>query len=353
MLTKRFPLTISRGTITGSTNVLFRIEHDGIVGYGEMAENDVSGDTPESSELAAESWRSYLADRSPTDLQRINHDLGPVGHHGAAVRAALDLACYDWLGKRADLPVWKLLGVDRQRCVATSLTVGINPPEIAAARTEEVLARTRALVLKVKLGQPAGYEADQEMFVAVQQAAKHTKEVTGIEPQWRVDANGGWTLETAKTMIPWLADRNVTYVEQPLAQGDEESLRALYLHSELPIFADESVRTARDVADLADRIHGVNLKLMKCGGISGALAIIHTARAHGLQLMIGCMGESSLAISAGAAIGGLVDHLDLDSHFNLVDDPFVGADFIDGRVVPNDAVGLGVTRRSDSAKVAQ
>ncbi len=146
-------------------------------------------------------------------------------------------------------------------------------------------------------------------------------------------------------MIAWLADRGVTYVEQPLAEADHDNLLRLYRSSELPLYADESIHTSNDVAALADRVHGVNLKLMKCGGITGAMEIIHTAKAHGLGVMIGCMGESTLAISAGAAIGGFADHLDLDSHLNLIDDPFTGAHYEDGRVFPNNCPGLGVQRK--------
>ncbi len=350
-LTKRYPLTISRETITGATCVIVTVTHDGITGLGEMSPSDVTGDTPETAVAFVDQWRDALSGLAPFHMQRISEMFGPLGN-GSAIRAAIDMACYDWLGKRAGLSVWQLLGVDRDRCVPTSLTIGINPVDVVEQRTEEVLVRTGARVLKVKLGQPGGYEADQDMFEAARRGARKAVAATGVAPQWRVDANGGWKLDVAQKMIPWLADRMVTYVEQPLAEGDEDNLRSLFMHSELPIFADESIRTSSDVADLADRIHGVNLKLMKCGGISGALAIIHTARAHGLQLMIGCMGESSLAISAGAAIGGLVDHLDLDSHLNLVYDPFVGADFIDGRVVPNDRPGLGVERKKATVENA-
>ncbi len=340
-LVKIHPLTISRGTIYGSTNVLVTVEHEGIFGLGEMAPSDVTGDTSESAEAAVAEWNVALVDLAPTELQRTEQILGLVGRQGSAMRAALDMACWDWMGKRADLPVWRLLGMDRDRAVPTSLTIGMDSVEVIRAKVPEILARTGAKVLKVKLGSPEGFEADQAMFAAAQEAAT----AAGFRPSWRVDANGGWHALVAQEMIPWLADRGVSYVEQPLAEGDEDALVGLYRNSELPIFADESIRNAADVACFADRIHGVNLKLMKCGGISGALPIIHTARAHGLQVMIGCMGESSLAISAGAALGGLADHLDLDSHLNLRNDPFVGAALVDGRVVPNDLPGLGVVRR--------
>jgi L-Ala-D/L-Glu epimerase len=338
-LVKRHPLTISRGTSAGSTNVVVSVEHEGVVGIGEMAPSEVTEDSAASAESSVAEWVSVLEPLHPTDTQRIESLLGPVGRTGSAIRAALDMACFDWLGKRADLPVWRILGLDPTRIVPTSLTIGINPTEVIRERVPEILTRTKARVLKVKLGQPAGIEADQAMFTVVQESARS---VDVAEPAWRVDANCGWTLADAKTMIPWLADRGVTYVEQPLAEGDDDSLLSLFRSSELPIYADESIHSASDVANLADRLHGVNLKLMKCGGITGALRIINTARAHGLSVMIGCMGESSLAISAGAQIGSLCDHIDLDSHLNLLNDPFVGATYTDGRVLPNDLAGLGV-----------
>ncbi len=338
-LTKRHPLTISRGTTSGSTNVVISIQHDSIVGLGEMAPSEVTGDTAESAEAAVTSWSDALCDVSPTDLQRIESILGPVPLVESAVRAALDMACFDWIGKRAQLPVWKLLGLDPLRIVPTSVTIGMNPLDVIRERVPEILSRTQAKVVKVKLGHAHGIESDQAMFDAVQIAAGN---VAIAEPAWRVDANCGWSLDDARTMIPWLAGRGVTYVEQPLAERDTDAMLSLFRSSELPIFADESIHGASDVANLADRIHGVNLKLMKCGGISGALQIIHTARAHGLSVMIGCMGESSLAISAGAQIASLCDHVDLDSHLNLLDDPFDGLTYLEGRVTPNDQPGLGV-----------
>ncbi len=338
VLTKRHALTISRGTMAGSTNVVVEVSHDGIVGIGEMAPSDVTGDSAEDTEVTLERWGPLLAPVAPVERQRIatllEHD-----DAGSAVRAALDMALYDWLGKRAGLPVWQLLGGDAGRIVPTSLTVGINPPDVVREVVPEILHRTGAMVLKVKLGQPAGLDADREMFAAAQESARATADRPVV---WRVDANGGWDVEGALAMDRWLADRGVELVEQPLPQGHEHELPALHRGSSLPIVADESVRTSADVAALADRVDGVNLKLMKCGGLDEALRIIHTARAHGLSVMIGCMGESSLAIGAGAQLAPFVDHLDLDSHLNLLDDPFDGPTFADGVVRPSDRPGLGV-----------
>jgi L-Ala-D/L-Glu epimerase len=334
-LTKRHPLTISRGTITGSVNVVVSVEHDGFVGMGEMAPSEVTNDSAEQAEALLAGWSADLEGVQPNEFDRME---ALVGNAGPATRAALDMACHDWLGKKAGMPLWQLLGVNRDRAMPTSLTIGIDAEDVIRPKVAEILQRTDARILKVKLGQPAGIEADQAMFAIVQEAAAKI----GATPTWRVDANCGWTVESARTIVPWLESRGVDMIEQPLPQGEEEYLGAVRSIAHVPVFLDESIRTSADVARYAPLVDGVNLKLMKCGGIREALRIIHTARAHGLQVMIGCMGESSLAISGGAQLGGLVDAIDLDSHLNLIDDPFEGAAFVDGRVVVNDRPGLGV-----------
>ena len=343
VLTKRHALTISRGTSTGSTNIVLRVDDERWSGFGEMAPSEVTCDSAEATEEAVARWSPILADVGAWELDRaralLANDLA-----GSATFAALDLAMHDWIGTRADLPLWKMWGGDLGRVPPTSLTIGINPPAVVRELVPEILTRTGAVVLKVKLGQPAGLDADRDMFVAAQEAALDV----GRPVAWRVDANGGWTPPGAAEMIPWLAARGVSLVEQPLAQGDEDALPALYAVSPVPLFGDESIRDAHDVARFADRYHGVNLKLMKCGGLAEARRIIATARAHRLQVMIGCMGESSLAISAGAQLAPFVDHLDLDSHLNLLDDPFDGATMSAGTLCPTDRAGLGVRPKGQS-----
>ena len=157
-----------------------------------------------------------------------------------------------------------------------------------------------------------------------------------------IDANGGWNLEDAIEMSHWLADLGVEYLEQPLARGDEERLEKLKQDSPLPIFADESCFTSRDIPGLVNRVDGINIKLMKAGGLTEAMRMIHTARAHDLQVMFGCYSDTVLANSAAAQLSPLADYLDLDSHLNLIDDPFIGAGLINGRLIPSDAPGLGV-----------
>lgn len=336
---KRFPLTISRGTTAQTVNVWVRVEADGVEGWGEASPFGI-GDDRQSTEAILEDLaraKSLVEPFHPLERERIEHALIAAGVRSAA-RAALDGALWDWLGKRTGLPVWRILGLSREAIVPTSVTIGINPPEVARQRTRDWLELTHARALKIKLGNPAGIEADQAMMEAILQEVP-----TGVA--LRVDANGGWNRQDAITMCRWLAERNVDYVEQPLPRGAEDDLPTLYRESPLPIFVDESCFDKRDVVKLADRVHGINIKLMKCGGLSEAIRMVHTARALGLQVMYGCYSDSSLSISAACQIAPLADHLDLDSHLNLIDDPFVGAELVEGRILPNEAPGFGVRMR--------
>jgi L-alanine-DL-glutamate epimerase-like enolase superfamily enzyme len=338
-LTKRYALTISRGTSAGTENLQVAVEQEGVTGIGEMAPTS-GGAVAETAATAAtdlDRWSRLLAGINPWEMQRIEAILD-AHESGRAARAALDCALHDWQGKRLGLPVWKMLGLDRNQIPPTSVTIGIEPPAVLRERVPEILARTGAQYLKVKLGSPAGIETDQEIFATVQEAAP-------VPVGWRVDANGGWSVEAARTMLRWLATRDVEFVEQPLLRGQEADLPALYRDRPLPIFVDESVYVAADIPPLADHIDGVNLKLMKCGGLREGLRVIHTARAHGLMVMMGCMSESSLAITAAAHLSPLADALDLDSHLNLLPDPYRGALLVEGRIVPGEEPGLGVSLR--------
>lgn len=342
-LEKITPLRISRGVSGNSVNLIVTVEHEGITGWGELAPNGVSGDKVETGELDVAALHPELATLAPWELERVEgvlselrsaaHGLDGVGS-GGGIKAAIEMACHDWLGKKLGVPVWKLLGLDLSKTVETSVTVGIQSPEEAATQTRDWHTRTGARVLKIKLGSPEGIDADQTMFAAIQEAARP-------DAIFRVDANGGWSVAQAQVMIPWLAARGVEYVEQPLAQDNEDGLPHLR-PAPIPIFVDETIRVATDVPRFAHVVDGVNVKLMKCGGLREALRIVAVAKAHGLKTMLGCMGETSLAITAGAQIGAAFDHLDLDSHLNLKNDPFVGARWTGGKVVPTDAPGLGV-----------
>jgi L-alanine-DL-glutamate epimerase-like enolase superfamily enzyme len=340
---KRFALTISRGTTAQTTNIWVRIEHDGIEGWGEASPFSVGGQ-PQTTEAIARSLQAIaplLRALSPLEHQRIDRLMTETRLPSAAC-AALDLALHDWVGKRANLPLWQLWGLDRERIVPTSVTIGISSPQDAKQRVLNWLGKgtiaaplQEIQALKVKLGNPDGIAADKAMLLAVKEAAPHISQIS-------VDANGGWSVDTALKMSFWLADQGVTYIEQPLPKGQEADLAKLYYQSPLPIFVDESCFTSRDIPMLIDRVHGINIKLLKSGGLTEALRMIHTAKAFELKVMFGCYSDSSLLNTALAHLSPLADHLDLDSHLNLLDDPFVGAVLENGRVVPNNQPGLGV-----------
>jgi len=231
--------------------------------------------------------------------------------------AGLDIALWDWTAKKAQLPLYQLLGFPKPT-QPTSVTIGINPPEVVKERVPLLLDGTTVQSLKIKLGAPEGLEADKAMFEQVVKS---------------LDANGGWDLEKAIHMSQWLAERGVSYIEQPLKEGAEEQLPALYKASVLPIYVDESCRFAENIPHWAQAVHGVNFKLMKCGGITEALRIIATAKAFGLKTMVGCMSESSISIAAAAALSGVLDHIDL-------------APLINGITLPSDRAGHGAKLKS-------
>ncbi len=338
---KQFALTISRATSAQSTNVWLRLEHDYIEGWGEGSPFSLGDASQTTADIvsALEQIAPALEPLTPFDRQEIERILAEKQVLSAA-RTAIDLALHDWMGKRVGLPLWRLWGLNRDRIVPTSATIGISSPDAARARMRHWLQRAPFRAVKVKLGSPAGVEADRAMLLAVLEEVPQGAKLS-------VDANGGWSLEDALSMSHWLADRGVTYIEQPLVRGQEKDLSVLYRESPLPIFVDESCCTSQDILFLADKVHGINIKLMKAGGLSEALRMVHMAKACGLQIMFGCYSDSAIANTAASHLAPFADHLDLDSHLNLKDDPFIGANLESGCLRPNDLPGLGVHRASD------
>lgn len=331
-LEKRYPLMISRGVSTGSINLFVEVTDGVHTGIGECAPGAGFDDTMAS--IIEPKLRALSFEISDQSSIRQVYRLAREREIEAPAIAGLDVALWDLCGKQAGMPLYRLFGLAKPN-VPSSVTIGINPPDVIRERVPEILSRTGAKALKVKLGCPDGLDRDQENFEAALGASKP------FRVKIRVDANGGWTVDGALKMMRWLADRGCDYVEQPLPRGSEPDLPRLFDSRPLPIFVDESVHFASDVPSLAPFVDGVNLKLMKTGGLTEALDLVAVARAHGLQTMIGCMGESSVAISAGASIGALFDHIDLDSQLNLAPDPAVGAQMIDGVVTPPELPGHG------------
>lgn len=329
-LRKRYPLKISRGVTFGSENLYIRLTQDGIEGWGEAAPG---GQYDEELLLGQEdALRELFEAQNWTHLSEIIAE-GRRRAIPAPALAALDIAWWDLRARRCGEPLTRFFGLSLPT-EPTSVTIGINPPEVIRERVPEILQRTGGRALKIKLGNPEGIEADQAAYAVARECA------APFAVRLRVDANGGWSLADARAMMAWLAERDCDYVEQPLAEGQEEDLKGL-ADRPLPIFVDESCHVAADVDRVARLVDGVNLKLMKSGGILEGLKLLARARAHGLQTMIGCMGESSISISAAASISGLIDHIDLDSQLNLDPDPAVGAAMVNGVVVPPATPGHG------------
>ena len=337
-LEKRVPLTVSYGTQTHSTVIWFRWQEEGIEGWGETTPFAV-GEIDQSLEsILAElsSARTWLGSASAWERHSIETRLRKEAAPSALI-AGITLALLDWMGKRLGQPVWRLLGLAGEIGPVTSVTVGISSPEMAVKRIRDWRAVGDVRAFKVKLGSPAGIAADQAMFGAVR---------AEVPTHFRlsVDANGGWSVEDAQAMSVWLADRGVDHLEQPLARGQESMLPAVRKVSPLPIIVDESIFDSRDIPSLVGRVDGINIKLMKCGGIDEALRTVAAARAHGMQLLVGCYGNTALANCAAATLGPLVDYLDLDSHLNLKDDPFNGAQMLEGRLALPAGAGFGISR---------
>ena len=348
-LHKRFPLVISRGVSGDSDNLFVEINDNGARGQGEMAPGAMQG------AATAAAGQAALTQFIARENKLARDDKSPAGAQpGIAIAqvyararesavppcalAALDVALWDRLARIAGLPLYRLRGFARARA-PTSVTLGISPPEIVRERIPQLLA-AGARAIKVKLGSPDGADVDREMFAQVMESLR------GRAIPVRVDANGGWDVAQSRAMMKWLAARGADYVEQPLARGRENDLPAVGRNRPLPVFVDESCCFAADIPNWAHAVDGVNIKLMKCGGITGALHIIAVARAFNLKTMLGCMSETSMAIAAAAALAGEVDYVDLDSHLNLEPDPCTGAQFINGVVTPSETPGHGATLRA-------
>jgi len=331
-LKKKHPLQISRGIHSKSQNLFVEIIKDGITGWGESAPGKTEG-ASNADEVEKELLKLIDTGIGSLSIYEIFQRSKELNIPPCAF-AAIDIALWDWKAKKAGLPLNNLLGLPTPS-TPTSLTVGINPPEIIKERVEMLISNSQIKALKIKLGSPDGIDYDKAIYSQVLESTK--KSNISI----RVDANGGWSLDEAKLMMKWLAERQAEYIEQPLVEGEEDKLKYLFKSRPLPIFIDESCRFSEDVARHFEYVDGVNLKLMKCGGITEALRILNVAKSFNLKTMIGCMSESSISISAGASISGIIDYVDLDSHYNLDPDPSEGATMIDGITMNDNKPGHG------------
>jgi L-Ala-D/L-Glu epimerase len=311
---------ISRESADTADVVQVEIRHDGHVGHGEGAPIERYGESAESAVAYIEANAEALGD-DPWALDAIDERLP---REQFAARSAIDAALHDLQGKIAGVPVWRLLGL-RRLGPPTSWTIWLGDPDDMARRAEKV--GQRFLRLKLKLGARDGLDVERVRAV---------RSVTDVPLQ--VDVNEYWSLDEALDALPQLAALGVEYCEQPLPAGSGGELKS----SPIPIYLDEDCHTLADVASCAERAHGINIKLAKSGGIREAVRMAHAARALGLGVMLGCMLESGLGISAAAQIASLCDHVDLDGNLLLAHDPWPGVELVDGVQVPSEQPGLGV-----------
>ncbi|MEK6767356.1 MAG: dipeptide epimerase [Gemmatimonadota bacterium] len=323
------PFGIARGTQSSYRVVWVRLtDDDGVEGWGEADPSSYYGETADTV-VAALQRLAPLLPEDPFALEEAEGRLAASLKGNAAARVALSAALHDLVGKRLGVPLWKLWGLDPAKAPASSFTIGIDAPDVIKAKVREASPYG---ILKIKVGTPD----DERILRAV-------REVT--DKPIRVDANCGWTAKQAIARLPLLREMGVELIEQPLPPEDLDGLAQVRRASPLPIIADESCRTAADIPRLAGAVDGINIKLAKCGSLREALRMIAVARAHSMMVMVGCMIETSLGITAAAHFTPLVDVVDLDGAALLKRDPFTGASIAGGRVTLPTGPGLGVTKR--------
>lgn len=306
------PFTIARGTTTSTSNVVVTISDGTYEGVGAAAPSARYGETVETVETVLPDLLDVVEDvGDPHCLDRIEREIDETVRRNPAAKAAIDIALHDLVCKRLDVPLYRYLGLDPDEAVSTSYTVGIADTEVMAERAKTVVDEGFP-VLKVKLGT----DRDRAIMDAVRSAVP--------EARIRVDANEAWRPREAVRTMEDLAAYDIEFVEQPVAADNPAGMRFVHERAPLPVAADESCVTLEDVPAIAEYADIANLKLMKCGGLRPAVRMVHTARAHGLSVMLGCMLETNATIAAGAHLAPLLDYADLDGSLLLAADPFDG-----------------------------
>ncbi len=326
----RDPFTIARGTVTVQPTLIVQVEHDGLVGLGEATTNTFYHATLQSMSSALHRVAGRLQDYNLEHPDELWGELDPILQGSRFAQCALDCAMWDLYGQMHQQPLWKLWGLrDEDPCPPTCYTIGLDRP---AAMIRKMNAMPGWPVYKIKL------DASRSVDLIRQLRA----ETTSI---FRVDANCAWKAADVPAKADELAALNVELIEQPLEHDAYDAMRALKGRCAIPLMADESCQVESDVDRCADSFDAINIKLVKCGGLTPARRMIARARQHGLKVMVGCMTESSIGIAAGVHLLPLLDYADLDGALLLAEDIARGLDWKQGFCQLPQAPGLGVKLR--------
>ncbi len=319
------PFTISKGTKTHQPTLIVELEHMGIKGYGEAPAIAYYNIPVEKMIADLQAKKMFVEKFAFTDPERYWHYLHHLIPNNHFLVCALDIAAWDLYGKLKGKPLHEIWKGDTSKNPITDYTIGIDSIEKMVAKLKE----KSWPVYKIKVG-----TADD---IAIVKALREN-----TDAMLRVDANAGWTLETALQLIPQLKELGVELVEQPLAKDDWEGMKTLYKKSALPLYADEACVYEQDVQKCKDHFHGINIKLTKCSGITPARRMIQKARELDLQVMVGCMNESTIGSAAIAHLLPFIDHVDMDGPLLLEEDVATGIGYDFGKISYSGQPGLGI-----------
>jgi L-Ala-D/L-Glu epimerase len=318
--------TVAVYSRTTTPVMLTEIEHEGIKGYGEASMPPYLGESQESATpfLSKVNLEQFS---DPFEMEKILDYVDSIDQKNTAAKASVDIALHDLVGKLLKQPWYKIWGYDKTKTPNTTFTIGIDTADVVRQKVKEA---AEFKVLKVKLGK----DNDKEMIETI-------RSVTNVP--LTVDVNQGWKdRQFALDMIYWLNEKNVEFVEQPMPKEQIEDIAWLTQNSPLPIIGDESVQRIADVIKAHGVYSGINIKLMKCTGMREANKMLNLARSLDMKVMIGCMTETSCAISAAAQLSPMMDWADLDGALLIKNDPYEGIKVIDGKVTLNDYPGIGL-----------
>lgn len=329
----RHVFTVATSTRTTTQGVQVEIEYDGVTGYGEASmppylQKELG--SLESVQAFLTKVQGIIGDfKDPFQLDEILTYIDGLSESDAAAKAAVDIALHDLVGKLMGAPWYKIWGLNKDKAPDTTFTIGIDTADVVRAKTQECAEKFN--ILKVKLGR----DNDKEMIETI-------RSVTNLPIA--IDANQGWKdKKHALDMIHWLKEKGIVMIEQPMPKTQLDDIAWVTQHSPLPVFADESIQRLKDITSLKGAFSGINIKLMKCTGMREAWKMLNFARALDMKVMIGCMTETSCAISAAAQLSPAVDFADLDGALLISNDRFKGMEVINGKITLNDQPGLGLT----------